>query len=457
MEDFIAQKMEELKKKQTEEQAAIVAKKKEEEAAAAKVKAEQEAAAAKVKAEQEAAEAKKKQEEEAAAAKVKAEQKATEARMEDYIEKKMAELKKKQTEEQAAIVAKKKEEEAAAAKVKAEQEAAEAKKKQEEEAAAAKVKAEQEAAEAKKKQEEEAAAAKVKAEQEAAAAKVKAEQEAAAAKVKAEQEAAAAKKKQEEEAAAKLKAEIDSVPKLIFIVPYRDRQQHKEFFANHMKKLMEDYEPNSYKIYYIHQTDKRTFNRGGMKNIGFLMVKDKYPKYYKDITLVFNDVDTMPYTKNFLNYNTTQGVVKHFYGYKFALGGIVSIKAGDFEKTNGFPNFWAWGYEDNLLKKRVEASGLRISYDQFYPIHDKNILQMKDGFHRIINRKEYDAYMANTSAGIRNVSNLKYTVNDGSGFVDVTAFDVENPNNPEDLIEYDARKGNRPFGKKRQGSMKMAL
>ena len=435
MEDYIAQKMEELKKKQTQEQAAIVAKKKEEEEAAAKIKAEQEAV-----------EAKKKQEEEAAAAKVKAEQNATEARMEDYIEKKMAELKKKQTEEQAAIVAKKKEEEAAAAK-----------KKHEEEAAAAKVKAEQEAAEAKKKQEEEVAAAKVKAEQEAAEAKKKQEEEAAAAKVKAEQEAADAKKKQEEEAAAKLKAEIDSVPKLIFIVPYRDRQQHKEFFANHMKKLMEDYEPKSYKIYYIHQKDKRTFNRGGMKNIGFLMVKDKYPKYYKDITLVFNDVDTMPYTKNFLNYNTTHGVVKHFYGYKFALGGIVSIKAGDFEKTNGFPNFWAWGYEDNLLKKRVEASGLRISYDQFYPIHDKNILQMKDGFHRIINRKEYDAYMANTSAGIRNVSNLKYTVNEGTGFVDVTAFDVENPNNPEDLIEYDARKGNRPFGKRRSALMRMTL
>ena len=446
MEDFIAQKMEELKKKQTQEQAAIVAKKKEEEAAVAKVKAEQEAAEAKKKQEEEAAAAKVKAEQEAAEAKKKQEQEATEARMEDYIEKKMAELKKKQTEEQAAIVAKKKEEEAAAAKVKAEQEAAEAKKKQEEEAAAAKVKAEQEATEAKKKQEEEAAEAKVKAEQEAAEAKKKQEEEAAEAKVKAEQEAAA-----------KLKAEIDSVPKLIFIVPYRDRQQHKEFFANHMKKLMEDYEPNSYKIYYIHQKDKRTFNRGGMKNIGFLMVKDKYPKYYKDITLVFNDVDTMPYTKNFLNYNTTQGVVKHFYGYKFALGGIVSIKAGDFEKTNGFPNFWAWGYEDNLLKKRVEASGLRISYDQFYPIHDKNILQMKDGFHRIINRKEYDAYMANTSAGIRNVSNLKYTVNDGSGFVDVTAFDVENPNNPEDLIEYDARKGNRPFGKRRSALMRMAL
>jgi hypothetical protein len=377
--------------------------------------------------------------------------------MEDYIAQKMEELKKKQTQEQAAIVAKKKEEEAAAAKLKAEQDAAEAKLKAEQDAAEAKKKAEQEAAAAKLKAEQDAAEAKKKLEEEEAAAKLKAEQEAAEAKKKAEQEAAEAKKKQEEEAAAKLKAEIDSVPKLIFIVPYRDRQQHKEFFANHMKKLMEDYEPNSYKIYYIHQKDKRTFNRGGMKNIGFLMVKDKYPKYYKDITLVFNDVDTMPYTKNFLNYNTTQGVVKHFYGYKFALGGIVSIKAGDFEKTNGFPNFWAWGYEDNLLKKRVEASGLRINYDKFYPIHDKNILQMKDGFHRIINRKEYDAYMANTSAGIRNVHNLKYTVNEGTGFVDVTSFDVENPNNPEDLIEYDARKGNRPFGKRRSALMRMTL
>ena len=65
--------------------------------------------------------------------------------------------------------------------------------------------------------------------------------------------------------------------------------------------------------------------------------------------------------------------------------------------------------------------------------------------------------MANTPAGVRNVHNLKYTVDENSGFVDVTEFDVENPNNPADLINYDSRKGNRPFGKKRSGAMKMAL
>ena len=140
-------------------------------------------------------------------------------------------------------------------------------------------------------------------------------------------------------------------PSLIFIVPYRDREQQQIFFSNQMKIVLSDREPDTYKILYIHQTDNRSFNRGAMKNIGFLAVKTMYPTEYKDITLVFNDVDTMPYSTGFLKYDTKQGVVKHFYGFKYALGGIVSITGGDFERINGFPNFWGWGHEDNLLNK----------------------------------------------------------------------------------------------------------
>ena len=142
-------------------------------------------------------------------------------------------------------------------------------------------------------------------------------------------------------------------PSLIFIVPYRDREQQQIFFAKQMKTVLSDREPSTYKILYIHQTDTRKFNRGAMKNIGFLAVKSMYPDHYKDITLVFNDVDTMPYTTGFLNYDTKPGTIKHFYGFKFALGGIVSITGGDFEKLNGFPNVWGWGYEDNMLQNRV--------------------------------------------------------------------------------------------------------
>ena len=76
------------------------------------------------------------------------------------------------------------------------------------------------------------------------------------------------------------------VPSIIFIVPYRDRQKQYEFFAKHMKMVLEDYDESSYKILYIHQQDNREFNRGAIKNIGFITVKNMYPDDYSDITLV---------------------------------------------------------------------------------------------------------------------------------------------------------------------------
>ena len=256
-----------------------------------------------------------------------------------------------------------------------------------------------------------------------------------------------------------------SIPKIIFIVPYRDRKEQQRFFSFHMEKIMEDYKKTDYKIIYAHQNDNREFNRGAMKNIGFLYAKSLYPNDYQNITFVFNDVDTMPYNKNFLNYETEKGKVKHFYGYKFTLGGIVSMTGADFEKINGFPNYWAWGYEDNALLNRVNTEGLTIDRSKFYTILDKNILQLKDGITRIVNRGEFDRYVdefkyKNNIDGLNTISNIAYIFDDNTSFLNISTFQTPVQENPELTKIYDIRNGNTPFITKtpfRRGSMKMVM
>ena len=243
-----------------------------------------------------------------------------------------------------------------------------------------------------------------------------------------------------------------TIPKIIFIVPYRDREQQKEFFMTHMKTILSDIPDSDYKICFSHQMDTRDFNRGAIKNIGFLAMKNKYPDNYKNITFVFNDIDTMPYTKNFFNYETVQGVVKHFYGYEFALGGIVSIKGSDFEKITGFPNLWSWGYEDNLLQKRVLSANLRIDRSQFYPLMDKNVFQMKDGLFRIVNRTEYDRVINNTKEGIQSIRNLKYEIKEIDNtfsYINITNFLTEVLPDAKQNRIHDLRTGLVPFASKK--------
>ena len=206
---------------------------------------------------------------------------------------------------------------------------------------------------------------------------------------------------------------VSIIPKIVFIVPYRDRAEHKVFFGVYMKHILEDIPKTDYEIYYVEQKDRLPFNRGAMKNIGFLAIKYKYPDHYKDISFVFNDIDTVPYSKNVIQYETTQGVVKHFYGFKFALGGIFSIKGGDYEITNGFPNFWSWGGEDNYMQKRVEQARLLIDRTCFFEILDKNILQLCDGIKRLICRKEAATVVNMTTMdGLITIRNLNYEFKD---------------------------------------------
>jgi len=196
------------------------------------------------------------------------------------------------------------------------------------------------------------------------------------------------------------------VPKKIFIVPYRNREEQKFFFCKYMSFLLEDI--NDYEIYFSHQCDDRPFNRGAIKNIGFLAMKEKYPNHYKNINFIFNDIDTIPYNKLF-DYTTSQGIVKHYYGFEYTLGGIVVIKGYDFERINGYPNFWGWGMEDSCLQKRCNLYNLKIDRTVFYPIGSPEILQLFDGVSRIISKRDTSRMKKDDGvSGLKSIQNIIY-------------------------------------------------
>ena len=246
----------------------------------------------------------------------------------------------------------------------------------------------------------------------------------------------------------KIGSSVNTIPSLIFIVPYRDREVELSFFKENMPYMLEDYPKDSYAIYYIHQKDNRVFNRGAMKNIGFIMVKNKYPNDYKNITLIFNDVDTIPSKKNLFDYNTRHGIVKHFFGFTYTLGGIVSIKAGDFEKIHGFPNYWAWGYEDNVLQHRVQRIGMTIDRSIFFKVGDPEIIQKNTTLIRDINQKEYERFLKRTNEGIYSIQNLQYTIDESTGFVNVNWFNTEYNPSIQHYKQYDVRNGSKPYDTK---------
>jgi hypothetical protein len=222
-------------------------------------------------------------------------------------------------------------------------------------------------------------------------------------------------------------SKIDDVPpKTVFIVPYRDREPHKLVFTRVMPYILGD---SDYRILFLHQQDTRPFNRGGVKNIGFHYVKKKWPNHWKNMNLIFHDIDFMSYKIGQFSFETKMGEVNHFYGYKHTLGGILAIKGADFEKTAGFPNIWTWGLEDNVLLERVRAVGLKIVYPQFVHAQSdtKNIISLWHGWDRLLNPDtglQKLHYTHDSLWTILNIEHNEVKIEDKIWMVNITNFTV---------------------------------
>ena len=206
----------------------------------------------------------------------------------------------------------------------------------------------------------------------------------------------------------------------VFIVPYRAREQQKHFFEIYTRYLLEDVDPSTYEIVFAHQKNELPFNRGAMKNIGFLYAKEKYP-HYRDIVFVFNDLDTLPYKKGLLDYSLQKNEIKHYYGFKCCLSSLFAIRGSDFERINGFPSFWNWGWEDTIIYDRAVAANITINREQYYDYGDSSILQLVDGIKKEIPMKINELYQKTII--LDGLSTLKHVVYEKNTLLDISSFE----------------------------------
>jgi len=240
---------------------------------------------------------------------------------------------------------------------------------------------------------------------------------------------------------------IHNIPHTIFIVPYKNRIEHKELFNKYIIELKSynKWSDNDIDIYYSQQCNNKMFNRGAIKNIGFIAMKNKYPNHWKNITFIFHDIDSIPNDVSLIPYKTMTGKVAHYYGYKFSLGGIFAIKGIDFEKTNGFPNFWGWGFEDNIINNRIQKiKSLIVDRDIFYDITDTRINRPFDGFKRKYSKTELKIYNEKIYyGGLSTIYNLNYEII--NEYINIYSFITERNYNENEFLYHDVRNGSKIY------------
>lgn len=169
--------------------------------------------------------------------------------------------------------------------------------------------------------------------------------------------------------------------KLGIIVPYRDRQEQlKQFIkeiSDYFHYVMFDIE---YEIFIIEQGDTKSFNRGKLLNIGFIIAEQAGCEY-----VVFHDIDLMPRDVDY-SYSTVPIQLANKFeawtAFKRTInddyfGGVTMFPRELFRKINGYSNkFRGWGFEDNDLLYRCDKAGIQL-YDKKYRCYSEETKALK--------------------------------------------------------------------------------
>ncbi len=162
--------------------------------------------------------------------------------------------------------------------------------------------------------------------------------------------------------------------RLAIVVPYRGRPGHLDQFVSHVGLYFARDKADCtipYRVLVIEQEPGLPFNRGALKNIGFLLGRED-----GDYTC-FHDVDYLPVWADYswapvptrivwhgaeqrpLAPGRSDRIVTHNPDTFF--GAVVLAPNQTFAAVNGYSNqFWGWGCEDSDLRRRYLAAGIAV-------------------------------------------------------------------------------------------------
>ncbi|XP_072180145.1 beta-1,4-galactosyltransferase 5-like [Diadema setosum] len=172
---------------------------------------------------------------------------------------------------------------------------------------------------------------------------------------------------------------IDCEPrwKVAIVIPFRRRHAHLSVLLRNLIPLLK-LQKLEFRIFVSEQNNDVIFNRGLMKNIGFL----EATKFGWWDCVIFHDIDQIPMRG--ANYYGCDGMPRHLCArpeemaykpaYQLLFGGVVGVTARQMKGSNGYSNFyWGWGGEDDDLLKRLHARGYKPTRD------------LKQGYYRTLN------------------------------------------------------------------------
>ncbi|XP_071081131.1 beta-1,4-N-acetylgalactosaminyltransferase bre-4-like [Haliotis cracherodii] len=160
-----------------------------------------------------------------------------------------------------------------------------------------------------------------------------------------------------------------SPQRLAIIIPYRDREVNLKILLNNLHRVLQKQQAE-YAIFVVEQENGTPFNRGLIKNIGYVEAKARC--HFDCFT--FQDVDLVPESERntywcgarALHHSRELDILKYRIFYKYHFGGVITLNETFFSTINGYSNlFFMWGGEDDDLFHRLLKKKLPYEFSRY--------------------------------------------------------------------------------------------